>query len=68
MIRKFFAQDPVLLKDALIILFRAKVLIDYAAPVYESDGISQIVRVKCDDTTLNNLVKRMFKKRIAILK
>ncbi len=68
MIRKFFAQDPILLKDALIILFRAKVLIDYAAPVHENGGISQIVRVKCDDTTLNDLVKRMFKKKIAILK
>lgn len=68
MIRKFFAQDPLLLKDALTILFRAKMLIDYAPPVHERGGISQIIRVKCDDTTLNALVKRVFKKKIAIFK
>ena len=68
MFRKLTVREPRHLELALNVLFKAKVLLDYAPPVIIDGGASQIVRVKCDDQALTNLIRGKFKKQIAITK
>jgi len=68
MFRKLQTRDSSLLDIALKVLYRAKVLADYAPPIHENDQFTQVIRVKCDDQTLTNLMRTNFKKRITIIK
>jgi hypothetical protein len=68
MFRKLTTRMPNLLDLALNVLHREKILLDYAPPVIERGLTSQIIRVKCDDQTLNNLIRSKFKKQILITK
>lgn len=68
MFRKLSTREHRLLELALNVLHRAKVLLDYAPPIIEGDVASQIIRVKCDDQTLHNLIRAKFKKQITIIK
>lgn len=68
MIRKIVSTDLVLLQTALRFLQQNKILLDYALPTQEAGRYTQIIRVKCDDTTLNGIIQKKFKKQIRILK
>lgn len=68
MFRKLITREPRYLDLALNVLFRAKILLDYAPPVIDAGLASQIVRVKCNDQVLNNLIRGKFKKQITITK
>lgn len=68
MFRKLTAREPRNLELALSVLFKAKVLLDYAPPIISGDLASQVIRVKCDDQILHNLIRNKFKKQITITK
>lgn len=68
MFRKLYSEQSRNLEAALKLLFTSKVLLDYAAIFPEAGGFSQIVRVKCDDSTLNNILAKKFKKTVKIIK
>jgi hypothetical protein len=68
MIRKIVATDLTLLQAVLSFLQQNKILLDYALPMLEVGRYTQIIRVKCDDTALNGIIQKKFKKQIRILK
>ena len=68
MYRKLYSQQAQDLDVALRLLHASKVLLDYAPIFPEAGGFSQIVRVKCDDAALSNLISKKFKKKIKIIK
>ena len=68
MFRKLFTQQSQDLETALKLLYVNKVLLDYAAIVPERGGFTQIIRVKCDDVALTNILSKRFKKKIKIIK
>ena len=68
MFRKLFTQQAQDLETALQLLHVNKVLLDYAAILPESGGFTRIIRVKCDDAGLTNILAKRFKKKIKIIK
>jgi len=68
MIRKLVSADMKLLQAALGLLQQNKILHDYA-PIAEDSGLyTQVIRVKCDDSALDSIVRKRFKKQVRILK
>jgi hypothetical protein len=68
MIRKIVSADLKLLQAALSLLQQNKVLHDYAAIVEDSSLYTQVIRVKCDDSALDSIIRKRFKKHVRILK
>lgn len=68
MIRKLVSADLKLLQAALGVLQQSKVLHDYAPIMQETDLYTQIIRVKCDDSALDGIIRKRFKKQVRILK
>jgi len=68
MFRKLFTQQSQDLETALKLLYVNKVLLDYAAIIPAPGGFTQIIRVKCDDAALTNILAKRFKKKIKIIK
>lgn len=68
MIRKIVSADLKMLQAALKLLQLNKVLHDYAAIVEDSNLYTQVIRVKCDDSALDSIIRKRFKKQVRILK
>jgi len=65
---KLFTQDRIVLEAMIQFLHQRRVLVDYAIPIQEVGGYTQIVRVKCDEKDLRNMLRARFKKNFSITK
>jgi hypothetical protein len=68
MFLKIFTKDKVVLEAILQFLAQKRLLLDYAPIFQETNGFTQIVRVKCDEKALTTTLRSRFKKNFEIIK
>jgi len=68
MFLKIFTTDVDVLVAIVQFLHTRKVLLDYAPPISERSGFTQLVRVKGDEVSITSILRPKFKKNFAIMK